>query len=307
MFGTGGVGGYFGGRLAQAGESVVFVARGAHLEALRRDGLRVESAAGDFVVQPAEATDDPASLGTADVVLVCVKAWQVPEIAPALLPILRPDSFVVPLENGVEAADQVAAVVGPHRVLGGLCRIWSYVERPGLIRHAGAAPHIEFGELDGRKSERVAALRALFEKAGGLSVEVPDDITVALWEKFLFIAPVSGVAAVTRVPIGAFRGVPETRAMLEAAMREVFDLARARGIAMRDDTVARTLSYVDSMPIDATPSMQRDIIDGRPSELEYQTGTIVRFGRESRVPVPVNECLYRSLLPAELTARTRHA
>lgn len=307
VYGTGGVGGYFGGRLAQAGASVVFIARGAHLEAIRRDGLRVESIAGDFVVHPAEATDDPASIGSVDVVLVCVKAWQVPEIAPSLLPILRRDSFVVPLENGVEAAAQLAHVVGAERVLGGLCRILSYVAGPGHVRHAGVAPHVELGELDGRKSERVAALRALFERATGLSVAVPDDITVALWEKFLFIAPVSAVGAVTRVPIGTFRSIPETRAMLEAAMQEVLDLARARGIPMAEDRVARTLSYVDTLPTDATASMQRDIIEGRPSELEYQTGTIVRFGRESRVPVPVNECLYRSLLPAELKARARLA
>lgn len=303
VVGAGGVGGYFGGRLAQAGASVVFVARGRHLEALKRGGLRVESLAGDFVLQPAEATDDPSSIGPVDVVLVCVKAWQVPEVAPSLLPLLGPDTAVIPLENGVEAAGQLAAVLGSRHVLGGLCRIVSYVVGPGQVRHAGASPQVEFGEVDGRKSERVASLRALFERADGLSVATPDDITAALWEKFLFIAPVSGVGAVTRVPIGAFRGVPETRAMLEAAMQEVFELARSRGIAMAGDTVARTLAYVDTMPVDATASMQRDIMEGRPSELEYQTGTIVRFGRESSVPVPVNECLYRSLLPAELRAR----
>ncbi len=303
VYGTGGVGGYFGGRLAQAGESVVFIARGAHRDAIRRDGLKVESIAGDFEVKPAEATDDPAVAGPVDVVLVCVKAWQVPEIAPSLLPLLRDDSVVVPLENGVEAADQIAAVVGPERVLGGLCKIVSFVAGPGRIRHAGVPPRIEFGERDGRKSERVAALRAAFEKAHGVSVCTPDDIEAALWEKFLFIAPVSGVGAVTRVPIGAFRAVPETRAMLEAAMSEVFALARARGVALRGDAVARTMGFVDGLPQDATASMQRDVIEGRPSELESQNGTIVRLGRQSGVAVPVNECLYRSLLPAELAAR----
>ncbi len=307
VFGAGGVGGYFGGRLAQAGASVVFIARGAHLEALRRDGLRVESIAGDFVVQPAEATSDPASIGAVDVVLVCVKAWQVPEIAPALLPLLSADTAVVPLENGVEAADQLAAVVGPERVLGGLCKIVSFVAGPGHIRHAGIAPRIEFGARGGRKSERVAALRAAFEKASGLSVGTPEDIDAALWEKFLFIAPVSGVGAVTRVPIGAFRSVPETRVMLEAAMQEIFDLARARGIALRADAVARTMGFVDSLPAEATASMYRDIVEGRPSELEYQNGTVVRLGRQAGVPVPVHEFLYRSLLPAELQAREKAA
>jgi len=303
IVGAGGVGGYFGGRLAEAGASVVFIARGAHLEALRRDGLRVESIAGDFVVRPAEATDLVASIGTVDVVLVCVKAWQVPEVAVSLLPMLGPDTVVVPLQNGVEAAGQLASVVGTDRVLGGLCRIVSYVAGPGHIRHAGVSPRIEFGEMDGRSSERAATLRALFETARGLSVGTPDDIAAALWEKFLFIAPVSGVGAVTRLPVAVFRGIPETRAMLEAAMREVSDLARARGVALAEDAIARTLAYVDGLPADATASMQRDIMEGRPSELEYQTGAIVRLGREARVPVPVNECLYRSLLPAELKAR----
>jgi 2-dehydropantoate 2-reductase len=303
IVGAGGVGGYFGGRLAEAGASVVFIARGAHLDALRREGLQVESIAGDFAVRPAEATDDVASIGTVDVVLVCVKAWQVPEVAASLLPMLRPDTVVVPLQNGVEAAGQLASVVGRDRVLGGLCRIVSYVAGPGRIRHAGVSPRIEFGEMDGNRSERVAALRALLETARGLSVGTPDDITAALWEKFLFIAPVSGVGAVTRAPVAVSRSIPETRAMLEAAMREVFDLARARGIAIADDAVARTLAYVDGLPADATASMQRDIMGGLPSELEYQTGAVVRLGRQARVPVPVNECLYRSLLPAELKAR----
>ncbi|MFI5183860.1 MAG: 2-dehydropantoate 2-reductase [Vicinamibacteria bacterium] len=303
VVGAGGVGGYFGGRLAQAGASVAFIARGGHLEAIRRDGLHVESLAGDFALRPVEVTDDPGSVGRVDLVLVCVKAWQVPEVAPSLRPLLGASTAVIPLQNGVEAAPQLAAVIGGERVLGGLCRIVSYVAGPGRIRHAGASPHIEFGELQGGRSERVAGLRALFERASGLSVETPDDITAALWKKFLFIAPLSGVGAVTRAPIGVLRGIPETRAMLEAAMREVLDLARARGIGMDADVVARTMSYVDTMPSDATASMQRDILEGRPSELEYQTGTIVRFGREARVPVPVNECLYRSLLPAELKVR----
>lgn len=305
IFGTGGVGGYFGGRLAQAGESVVFVARGAQLEAIRRDGLRVESQAGDFVVRPAEATDDPGAVGPVDAVIVCVKAWQVAGAARAISPMLRPDSFVVPLQNGVEAADQIAAVVGAERVLGGLCKIVSYVAGPGLVRHAGVPPRIEFGERDGRPSDRVAALRRAFEKAVGVSVGTPADIDAAVWEKFLFIAPFSGVGAVTRVPAGVLRRVPETREMLQNAMQEVFDLARARGIALREGAVARTLGFVDALPPDATASMQRDILEGRPSELEHQNGTVVRLGRESGVPAPVNEFIYGSLLPAELRARGR--
>jgi 2-dehydropantoate 2-reductase len=282
---------------------VAFVARGQHLEAIRHEGLRVESIAGDFLVHPAEASDDPASLGPVDVVLVAVKAWQVPEAALALAPLLRDDSFVIPLQNGVEAADQLAAVVGRERVIGGLCRIVAFVSGPGRIRHAGIAPRIEFGERDGRQTERLARLKAAFEKARGLTVGVPADIEAAVWEKFLFIAPVSGVGALTRVPVGVFRAIPETRAMLEAALREVFSLARVRGIVLQHDAVAKTLGYLDAMPPEATASMQRDILEGRPSELESQTGTVVRLARAAGIPAPVNETIYRALLPLEQKAR----
>jgi 2-dehydropantoate 2-reductase len=303
VFGTGGVGGYFGGRLAQAGEDVVFIARGRHLEAMRRDGLRVESVDGDFAVHPVEATDEPREAGPADAVLLGVKAWQVKEAGRALPPLFGASGFVVPLQNGVEAADELAAEVGPERVVGGLCKIVSFVVGPGRIRHAGVAPRIEFAERDGRRSDRVERLRAAFEKAAGLSVATPSDIAAALWEKFLFIAPLSGIGAVTRMPAGPVRSVPESRGMLETAMREVFDLARARGIGLRKDAVARTMSYVDGLPADSTTSMQRDILEGRPSELDYQTGAIVRLGRECRVSVPVNEFIYRSLVPGERRAR----
>jgi 2-dehydropantoate 2-reductase len=303
VFGAGGVGGYFGGRLAEAGESVAFVARGAQLEALRRDGLNVESIAGDFVVKPVEADDDPARIGPVDMVLVAVKAWQVQGAARAIGPLLRGDTIVLPLQNGVEAADQLAAVVGAERVLGGLCRIVAFLSGPGRIRHSGVPPRIEFAERDGRSSERVTRLRAVFERARGLAVSVPADIDAALWEKFLFIAPVSGVGAATRVPVGGFRALPESRVLLEGAMAEVFALARARGVRLPDDAVARALGYVDSLPAEATASMQRDIIEGRPSELEAQTGTIVRLGRAAAVPVPINEMIYGTLLPLERKAR----
>lgn len=303
VFGCGAVGGYFGGRLAQAGESVAFVARGAQLEAIRRQGLLVKSSAGDFEVRPAEVTDDPRAVGPVDAVLLGVKAWQVPAAAKALLPMLGRNGVAVPLQNGVEAADELAAEAGPGRVLGGLCRLLSVVEAPGRVRHAGMTPRIEFAERDGRSSERVDALRDAFARAQGVSVGVPDDINAALWEKFLFIAPFGGVGAVSRMPAGGLRRVPETRALLEAAMREVEALARARGERLREDVVARTLGFVDGLPADATSSMQRDLLEGRRSELEYQNGAVVRLARAVRLSVPVNAFLYASLLPGELKAR----
>ena len=303
IFGAGGVGGYFGGRLARAGHTVAFVARGAHLAALRRDGLSVESISGDFSVQPVLATDDVGEIGPVDAVLVCVKAWQVREAAGRLAPLLRSDTFVVPLQNGVEAADELAETVGPERVLGGLCKIMSFVAGPGRIRHTGIVPRIEFGERGGGSSARVASLLDAFAKTEGVSASVPPDIAVALWEKFLFIAPVSAVGAVTRMPAGVFRSLPETRALLETAMREIESLARARGVALGDDAVARTLAIVDGLPAEGTASMQRDILEGRPSELDYQIGGVVRLGAEAGVDVPASRFLYASLLPAERRAR----
>ncbi len=303
IYGTGGVGGYFGGRLAEAGHDVIFLARGAHLDAIRRDGLVVESVSGDFAIRPAHATDAPAEVGPVDAVLVCVKAWQVPAAAAELGPLLGAETFVVPLQNGVEAADQIAAAVGAERVVGGLCRLLSYVAGPGRIRHAGVAPVVELGERGSGPSARVEALRSAFAGAKGVEVRVPADIEVATWEKFLFIAPFGAVGAVTRMPAGVVRSVPETREMLRAAMQEVFALAGARGVALDGGAVDRTMAYVDSLPEETTASMQRDIVEGRPSELEQQTGTVVRLGPAAALPVPVNECLYRSLLPAELRAR----
>jgi 2-dehydropantoate 2-reductase len=303
VVGTGGVGAYFGGRLAQAGESVAFVARGAHLAAIRERGLRVDSVAGDFTVAPAEASDDPAAIGPVDAVLVGVKAWQVTETAHALGPLLGPDTFVVPLQNGVTAADELAAVIGPERVLGGLCRIVSAIVAPGHVAHSGVAAKVEFGERTGPTSDRVLRLAEAFARAEGLTVEIPADVEAATWEKFVFIAPVSGVGAVTRQPVGVTRTTPESRALLAQAMQEVEALARARGIALADGAVARNLAYVDRLPPDSTASMQRDLMDGRPSELEQQTGAIVRLAREAGVAVPANTFLYAALLPSERRAR----
>lgn len=305
VYGAGAVGGYFGGRLAEAGEDVTFLARGGHLEAIRKHGLRVESVAGGFEVSPAKAVARPSEAEAPEVILLCVKAWDVPGAAENLSGILRKESFVVPLQNGVEAPEQLAAALGRGRVLGGLCKIVAYVAEPGLVRHTGVAPSIAFGELDGSATSRVEKLRAALRNCRGIEIEEPPDIRSALWQKFLFIAPFSGVGAVTRMSAGVLRSVPETRRMLEAAMREVAAVAAARGVALPPDSVEKTMAFIDRMPEDSTASMQRDLMEGRPSELEFQTGSVVRLGRETGVPTPVSEFLYASLLPMERRARQR--
>ena len=302
VFGTGAVGGYFGGRLAQAGEDVVFIARGEQLRALKAHGLRVDSIKGDFALQPVQATDDPAQVGVVDAVIVGVKTWQVADAARAMRPLVGPETFVVPLENGVEAPDQLAAVLGAEHVLGGLCRIVSFVVEPGHVRHAGLEPYVALGELDNRPGERAERLRDAFTQAG-VNAEIPADIQVAIWEKFLFIASFSGVGAVTRAPAGVLRSLPETRRMLEAAMREVLAVAQARGIGMTEEAVSRTMALIDGLPEAGTASMQRDIIGGQPSELESQNGAVVRLGQEVGVDVPLHGFMYRCLLPLELRAR----
>jgi 2-dehydropantoate 2-reductase len=303
IFGTGAVGGYFGGRLAQAGDEVIFIARGEHLNAIRENGLRIDSIAGDFVVRGAHTTDDPATVGVVDAVIVGVKAWQVPEAAEALRPMLGPETCVVPLQNGVEAPAQLAGVLGDEHVLVGLCRIIAFIAGPGHVRHAGAEPYVAFSEMDDRPSDRVERLRRAFERAEGVTVEIPEDIQAALWRKFLLVAAWSGLGAITRAPVGIFRSQPETRPLLEGAMREIFHVAQARGVGLPPQTVRETMTFMDNLPPEGTASMQRDIMEGRPSELDSQNGAVLRLGQEAGVPTPLHAFIYHSLLPLERKAR----
>jgi 2-dehydropantoate 2-reductase len=304
VFGAGGVGGYFGGRLAQSGQDVTFIARGQHLEAMLRDGLVVSSIKGDFVVKPVNATDDTTTVTDVDAVLVCVKAWDISKAAKAIIPILGTDTFVVPLENGVEAPSQLAEILGREHVLGGLCRIASHIASPGHIQHTGLEPYVAIGELDKRLSARAQNLLQAFEHAG-VWAEIPLDISIALWMKYLFISSVSAIGAVTRVSFGEFRSQPETRAMLEKALQDCYSVALAQGIPMPPDCVATTLAYIDTLPHETLASMQRDVMDGRPSELDAQIGAIVRMGEMYNVPTPLHTFIYHSLLPQERLARAK--
>jgi len=302
VFGAGGVGGYFGGRLAQAGEDVIFIARGDHLKAMLTHGLRVDSVKGDFVLKRVKATDDPSQAGIVDLILVGVKAWQVTNAAEAMRPMVGPETFVLPLQNGLEAPTQLAAVLGNRHVLGGLCGLSTFIVGPGHVRHAGAEPFVRFGELDNRPSERVKLLQNVFKRAGVIA-EIPQDIQVALWMKFLFITGWSGVGAVTRTPLGVWRSLPETRQMAKTALYEIVRVAQARDIALPENPVPTTMKMYDSFPPEITSSMQRDMAEGRPSELDAQIGAVVRFGKEADVAVPLHEFIYHSLLPLELRAR----
>jgi 2-dehydropantoate 2-reductase len=303
IVGAGGVGGYFGGRLAQAGEDVVFIARGEHLRTMTSKGLRVDSIDGDFRVDPAKATDDPATVGEVDYILVAVKSWQLNDAMETMRPMVGNKTSIVPLLNGVEAPDQLSRVFGAEPVLGGLCSLISSISGPGHVSHAGAHPLITFGELNHRRSERVERLRNAFSRAEGLQVMVPEDIHVAMWSKFLMIAPWGGLGALTRAPVGVTRSLPETRGLLEHAMEEVYLLAHARKVAMERESIDQAMAFIDNLPYEGTASMQRDILAGRPSELDAQNGAVVRLGKEAGVETPVNGMIYSSLLPLEMRAR----
>lgn len=303
IMGSGGVGGYFGARLSEAGQEVTFIARGEHLAAIRHEGLTLKSIDGDATITSAEATDDPAEIGEVDVVIVAVKAWQVATAAEAMRPLVGPNTLVLPLQNGVEAADQLAAILGEDRVLDGLCGILAWREGPGVIRHAGVSPFIKLGT---RLSSQVAgaeALRAILECANGIDAKIPDDIEAAVWSKFLFICAMSGVGALTRAPIGVTRSLPETRELTRQILVEIDAVARARGVALPDDAVDRALHFIDALPENSTASMQRDIMAGQPSELDSQNGAVVRIGRAVGVPTPINTMIHAALLPQENAAR----
>jgi 2-dehydropantoate 2-reductase len=297
VVGAGGVGGYFGGRLAKSGIDTTFIARGATLEALRTNGLRVESINGDFHIDVNTTVE-----GTYDAILMTVKTWQVAEATANIVPLLGPESVVVPLENGVDSPEVIAKIVGAPHTLGGLCAIVSFAVAPGHIRHAASEPLVMFGELDNRVTPRVERLREAFV-AAGIRTEIPPDIHRSMWTKFLFIATMSGIGALTRVPIGEWRAMPEIRLIVDRSLREVVAVAAVRGIDLGADAVEKTWQRYDTLAAASTSSLQRDMVEGRPSELDAQLGAVVRFGEELGVPTPVTEMLYHCLMPQERRAR----
>ncbi|HDL89885.1 MAG TPA: 2-dehydropantoate 2-reductase [Thermodesulforhabdus norvegica] len=302
IFGAGSIGGYFGGRLSQAGEDVIFLARGDHLKAMLTHGLRVDSINGDFVLQQVQATDDPSKIGKVDMVLVGVKAWQVSEAAQTMRAMIGPETFVLPLQNGIEAPTLLSEILGSQHVLGGLCGLFCYVAGPGHIVHAGTDPFIKFGELDNHRSQRVELLLETFTRVG-INTEIPTDIQVAMWMKFLFITVWSGIGAVTRSPVGIWRSLPETRQMAKQGLLEIIAVAKSRNISLPVEALQTAMGMYDGLAPQSTASLQRDIMDKRPSELEAQIGAVVRFGQESNVTTPQHTFIYQSLLPMELQAR----
>ena len=302
IFGAGGIGGYLGGRLAQSGEEVVLIARGEHLKVIREHGLRVDSIKGDFVATPALATANPTEAGPVDAVILGVKGWQVRDAAMAMRPMIGPDTFVVPMQNGVDAPAQLVEVLGERTVVVGLGGLVSYIVGPGHILHAGGEPYVSFGEMDNSTTDRTQALLCAFQDAG-VTANIPSNIYAALWGKLALMATNSGIGAITRVTSGQWRGVPESWEMAKDVVKEVLAVAAGQGIQMPQDAYASVVARLEGSPQNGTSSMQRDLMDGRPSELEIQIGAVVRLGREAGVPTPVCTFIFNSLLPQEKKAR----
>jgi 2-dehydropantoate 2-reductase len=304
IFATGGVGGYFGGKLAQSGQDVSFIARGAHKAAIAESGLQVDSIGGDFSVNPASVFESPRSIGVVDVVLLAIKSWQLDDAIEQMKPLIGSRTMIVPLMNGVDHMDALLSAFGKEHVLGGFCRISSFVTAPGRISHVAVQqPHIAFGELDAQQSERVNALKDVFLQINGMTVDTPKDVLFGMWEKFMLICAYSGVGAVTRQPVGGYRMVKETRVMFRRVLEEVVAIANARGVKVDEASINDVMNRLDSSAPDMMASMQKDIIEGRPSELEAQTGAVVRMGRALNISTPVNDLIYAALLPMELKAR----
>jgi 2-dehydropantoate 2-reductase len=291
VMGTGGVGGYFGARLALAGCDVSFIARGAHLDALRHRGLRVLSAGGDLHVERVEATDDPRDVGPVDLVMFGVKLWDTEDAARQVGPMLGPDTAVVSFQNGVQKDEVLRRVLGERAVVGGACYIAATIAEPGVIRHTGAMQRLVFGEYGGEASARTEAFLAACRKAG-INAEISTDIRRAIWEKFVFLVALSGTTSATRMPLGPLLAHPQTRTLLRDAMREVVAVGRAEGVALADDFVEGRMAFAETLPAAMTSSMHQDLERGNRLEVDWLSGDVVRRGLAAGVATPVNRVLH---------------
>jgi 2-dehydropantoate 2-reductase len=296
VVGAGGVGGGFGAALAKAGADVTFIARGAHLAAMKSDGLRVNSPRGDTHLVPTQATDDPASIGKVDVVLFCVKLWDVESAGEHIKPLVGSATAVIPLQNGIDAADRLLPILGRDAVMGGVAQISASIIKPGVINQVGIFMRMIFGELDGKVSKRGEALLALCQKAG-FDVTLSEQILTDLWMKFILLATNASITASTRQPIGKLRDDPDIHATIVAAVREVHAIGRAKGIALPADAAEKVLEFIGHAPPAMKASMALDLERGNRLELPWLGGKVVELGRELGVPTPVHSTMYALLKP----------
>lgn len=294
VMGAGGVGGYYGARLAAAGEEVHFIARGPHLAAIRERGLRVESERGDLHIHPANATDDPATIGPVDIVLFCTKLWDTESAGAAIRPLIGPETAVISAQNGIEAEETLGRILGPEHVMGGVSFIFAVIAEPGRILHSGPSHQLVFGEMDGAVSPRAEAFLAACQ-AAGFDVRLSEAIRCDLWEKFVYLVALSGVTCTTRSPIGPILADPDTRALFEGAIAEAAAVGRALGAPLPEDVVAERMAVADRLPPGVKSSMLNDLERGNRLELPWLSGAVVRLGREAGVPTPVHRFIEQAL------------
>lgn len=294
VVGAGGVGGYFGARLARAGTSVAVLARGAHLDAIRREGLRVRSATEGDVVARVDASDRVDGTPV-DAVLLCVKSFDTESALEAIRPAVGPDTAVLSLQNGVDNEDKIDAILGAGHALGGAAYVFAVIEAPGVIVHRFAG-RIVFGELDGRPSARATRLRDAFA-AAGVPVELSGDVRRALWEKYLLISAQAGMTSITRCPTSVVRETPETWTMYRRIVEELSAVGRAAGVTLAPDVVESIMKQAASLGPDTYSSLHHDLVHGRRLELEALHGHAVRLGERLGVPVPTIFAVYAALKP----------
>ena len=300
VIGAGGVGGGFGAALAKAGaptgDSVTFVARGAHLAAMRENGLRIEGDRGETLIKPVQATDDPASIGPVDIVLFCVKLWDVESAGEAIKPLIGPETGVIPVQNGVDSSDRLLPVVGAAHVMAGTVGISATIAKPGVIRQTGTFMTMTFGERDGTRTPRAERFLALCEKAG-FTAALSDNIAVPLWEKFILLTAVSGCTAVTRLPLGKLRDDPDIFSLFETVAAETAAVGRAEGVAIPDAMVRDRLDNIRNSPPTVMASMAHDLLRGNRLELPWLAGKVVALGRKHGIPTPSNAAIFAALKP----------
>ena len=295
IMGSGGVGGYFGARLVKGGADVTFIARGAHLAAMRADGLTIESTHEPIRLPRVNATDDPRSIGPVDMVLFGVKLWDTESAARSLLPIMGPQTGIISFQNGVQKDDTLRKIFGNEAVMGGAAYIASTIGRPGVIVHTGTMQRMVFGEYDSGRSARAEALLAA-ARAGGINAEISADIRREIWEKYCFLVALSGATTSIRLPIGPIRSHPRTRQFALDLMRETVAVGRALGVNLPEDFAEQRLAFADGLPVDMTSSMYHDLQRGRPLELRWLSGGVVEMGAAAGVPTPVNRGVYDVLV-----------
>ncbi|MDX1580550.1 MAG: 2-dehydropantoate 2-reductase [Alphaproteobacteria bacterium] len=303
IMGSGGVGGFFGARLAQAGHDVVFIARGRQLEAMRTEGLRINSDLGDIHLEQPQATDDPSSIEPVEAALFSTKLYDTEDAARQLAPALGDDGFVVTIQNGVTSPDMIASVIGKDRVLGGTTYIISHLSEPGVIEHTGPFQRIHFGELDGSMSERAKRFEAACEGAG-IEIKLSENVLVDMWEKYITLSTMSGMTALTRCPIGPILESEELTAMTEEAVHEVASVGRACGVPIPADAEERTIKGMKGAPMTTKSSMLVDLEHGRRLELPWFSATVAKLGKDQGIATPVHRFIAAALSPHVNGARS---